>query len=117
MPKLSIIQPKVGKLQPLVSTMRDNRDTAAGANGALYRTWYKSARWQKLRQQVLTRDLYKCQQTGVMLTGGPNQPNSPVVHHVIAHKGDEQLFWDIANLQAVSKQWHDSEAQAQEKRA
>jgi hypothetical protein len=33
----------------------------------------------------------------------------------VLHKGDEQLFWSIGNLEAVSKEWHDSEAQAREK--
>lgn len=116
MAKLSTIKPSIGKLPPLIPTMRDTRDTSTGANLALYRTWYKSARWQRLRQQVLTRDLYTCQQTGVLLIGGPNEPNSPVVHHIEPHKGNERLFWDLLNLQAVSKAWHDSEAQAQEKR-
>jgi len=116
MAKVSTLKPLVGKMKPLLPTMRDTRDTAAGANVALYRTWYKSARWQKLRQQVLTRDLYTCQQTGVMLTGGPNEPNSPVVHHKIPHRGDERLFWQMDNLTSVSKAWHDSEAQSQERR-
>lgn len=116
MGRVSTLKPLVGKMHPLIATMRDTRDTAAGANVALYRTWYKSARWQKLRQQVLTRDLYTCQQTGLMLTGGPNEPNSPVVDHIKPHHGDERLFWDPSNLQSVTKAWHDSDKQRQEKR-
>lgn len=64
---------------------------------------------------MLVRDLYTCQRTGVLLTGKAPAPHSPVVHHIIPHKGDEALFWDIRNLQAVSKAWHDSDGQAQEK--
>lgn len=116
MVKLATLKPQVGKLQPRIPTMRDTRDTAAGANVAEYRAWYKSARWQKLRQQVLTRDLYTCQQTGVVLSGGPNEPNSPVVDHVKPHHGDERLFWDPLNCQSVAKSWHDAVKQKLEKR-
>lgn len=115
MPKLTTLKPKVSTLKPAVATMRDTRDTAAAGNLALYRQWYKSARWQRLRAEVLTRDLYTCQHTGILLSGRAPAPNSPVVHHKIPHRGNERLFWDINNLECVSKAWHDSEAQAQER--
>lgn len=82
-----------------------------------YRKWYKTSRWQKLRMVVLERDLYTCQKTGVLLIGkhrrkdGPPDPNSPVIDHIIPHRGDPVLFWDEKNLQAVSKKYHDSEKQ------
>jgi 5-methylcytosine-specific restriction protein A len=100
--------------QRLRST-REIRDTRYSPD-ATVRGWYKSKRWADLRQQVLIRDLYTCQRTGVLLSGKPPAPDSPVVHHKVPHKGDEQLFFDINNLEAVSKQWHDSEAQAMERR-
>lgn len=64
--------------------------------------------------QVLTRHLYTCQQTGVLLIGKHPAPNSPVVDHVVPHKGDEGLFWDLSNLQAVSKAYHDSDKRKME---
>ena len=64
--------------------------------------------------QVLTRDLYTCQQTGVILVAGKSQSNGAVVHHLIPHKGDECMFWDMNNLRAVSKTWHDSDARREE---
>lgn len=66
---------------------------------------------------MLERDLYTCQHTGVILTGKAPAANSPIVHHKVPHKGDERLFWDINNLEAVSKEWHDSEAQREERSA
>ncbi len=99
-----------------LASARTVRDTRYSPD-ATVRSWYKSARWQALRQAVLVRDLYTCQHTGVLLSAKAPAPISPVVHHKRPHKGDEQLFWDINNLEAVSKEWHDSEAQAQEKRA
>lgn len=80
-----------------------------------WRGWYKTARWQALREQAMVRDLYMCQQTGIILAGKHPAPNSPVVDHIRPHGGDPDLFWDLDNLQTVSKQWHDSRKQAIEK--
>ena len=113
MPKLTTLKPRLSKLPQRLSTPRQVRDTRYSPD-ATVRGWYKSARWQALRQAVLVRDLYTCQHTGVILVGGKSQPNSAVVHHKCPHKGDEQLFWSIDNLEAVSKEWHDSEAQREE---
>ena len=79
-----------------------------------YRKWYKTKRWQDVRERVLVRDGYQCQQTGVLLIGSKGAPNSPVVHHIKPHRGDPALFWDESNMQAVSKEWHDRIAQAEE---
>ncbi|MHA6731763.1 HNH endonuclease [Devosia sp. A369] len=112
---LRVLKTRLTPIRPKLKSMSQTRDTK-GAPDATIRSWYKSKRWQELRIAVLTRDLFVCQKTGVILTGKANAPNSPVVHHRVAHKGDEQLFWDIGNLEAVSKAWHDSEGQREEKR-
>ncbi|WP_156461285.1 HNH endonuclease [Devosia sp. Root436] len=106
---------RIGTAKPRLSTPRQVRDTRYSPD-ATVRGWYKSARWQALRQEVLARDLYTCQHTGVLLTGKAPAPDSPVVHHKVPHKGDERLFWDMSNLEAVSKEWHDSEAQREERK-
>jgi len=80
-----------------------------------WRRWYKTARWKRLRLEVLDRDLWTCQATGVALTGKYPAPNSPVVDHKKPHRGDPALFWDPKNLHAVAKAWHDSEKQRQER--
>lgn len=113
---LKILKPKLRRMEQRLKAPREIRDKRYSPD-AVIRGWYKSARWQALRQQVLVRDLYTCQRTGVMLVGKAPAPNSPVVHHRIPHRGDEHLFWDINNLQAVSKAWHDSDAQAEERNA
>jgi 5-methylcytosine-specific restriction protein A len=105
---------RLGKAKPRLSTTREIRDKRYSPDATI-RGWYKSKRWQALREQVLVRDLYTCQRTGVLLTGKAPAPDSPIVHHRIPHKGNEQLFWDINNLTLVSKAWHDSEAQAEER--
>lgn len=78
--------------------------------------WYHTADWKRLRAKVIKRDGGICQQTGVALVGTYPAWNSPVVDHKEPHRGDRERFFDIDNLQLVSKQWHDSQKQSQEKR-
>lgn len=80
-----------------------------------WRSWYKTARWQRLRLKVLARDGYVCQATGVALMGKYPAANSPVVDHKRPHRGDAELFWDETNLHAVSKAWHDQVKQKLER--
>ncbi len=80
-----------------------------------HRKLYKDPRWEPLRQQALKRAGWKCEQTGVLLIGKRHAPNSPVVDHIRPHRGDPALFFDLGNLQAVSKAWHDREKQRQER--
>lgn len=80
-----------------------------------HRRLYKDPRWEALRLLVLRRAGWKCEQTGVLLIGKRHAPNSAVVDHIRPHRGDEALFFDPANLQAVCKAWHDSVKQRQER--
>lgn len=82
--------------------------------GKVWRRWYNTKRWQDLREEALVRDGYQCQQTGVLLIGKHPAPDSPAVDHIEWHDGDPDLFWDLNNLQSVSKAWHDGEKQKQE---
>lgn len=83
---------------------------------APWRAWYRTKRWLKLRKAVLLRDGWQCQATGAMLVGKYPADNSAVVDHKVPHRGDPALFWDIDNLQAVAKGWHDREKQSLERR-
>ncbi len=87
-----------------------------GPRGRRSISWYNTKRWRDARKRVLQRDGYVCQQTGVALVGKHPAPNSPVCDHKVPHRGDEGLFWDENNMQAVSKEWHDRVKQGQEKR-
>lgn len=82
-----------------------------------HRRLYKDPRWEVLRREALRRAGWKCEQTGVLLIGKAPAPDSPVVDHKVPHRGDERLFFDLDNLQAVSKAWHDREKQRIERRA
>jgi len=113
---IKVLKSRLSPMAPRLKSTREIRDTRYSPD-ATVRRWYKSKRWQDLRQLVLERDLYRCQHTGIMLIGKAPAPDSPVVHHKVPHQGQEHLFWDIDNLEAVSKEWHDSEAQSMERRA
>lgn len=63
---------------------------------------------------MLARDNFTCRKTGIILIGKYPAPDSPVVDHIHPHRGYEHLFWDEANLQTVSKAYHDAEKQAVE---
>ena len=85
---------------------------------AEYRKLYQSKQWRILREQALLRDLFKCQHKGcgVPLKRGRSNPRSAVVHHVTAHKGNLDLFFDLANLQSVCWACHSGDIQSIENR-
>lgn len=119
MGKLSSLKPTLGTLPPRLGYAPGDekaRDRHR-AQTQHWRNWYKTARWEKMRQQVLSRDLYTCQRTGELCTGKGNMPNAPVVNHKTPHRGDPALFWDIDNLETVTKAVHDGLVQREERRA
>ena len=79
-----------------------------------WRRWYRTARWQKLRQDVFTRDGLVCQRTGVLCLGRHPASDSPVANHKRPHRGDPVLFWDPANIETVCKEAHDCLIQREE---
>ncbi|KKX28237.1 HNH endonuclease [Rhizobiaceae bacterium LC148] len=117
MGRLKTLKPRIGTLAPRIGRAPGDEQARLRERdqNVSWRSWYKTARWQKLRQQVLVRDHYTCQRTGVLCTGKYPDPHSPVVDHIRPHRGDEQLFWDPNNLHCVSKTYHDSEKQKQER--
>lgn len=80
------------------------------------RKLYNTRAWKALRLEVLKRDSYTCQKTGVICLGLHPAPNSPVADHIVPHHGDPELFWNINNLQTVSKAYHDSQKQREERK-
>lgn len=61
------------------------------------------ARWRKARLEYLARNplCAKCTDEGHVTA-------ATVVDHRVAHKGDQQLFWDESNWQPSCKPHHDS---------
>lgn len=109
-PRLTAMAPRLGRVAGDEQARLRERDV-----NVTWRKWYKTERWRKLRLEVLLRDAYTCQQTGIICMGKYPAENSAVVDHIHPHRGDEQLFWNMKNLQTVSKGYHDSEKQKQER--
>ncbi|TAH55192.1 MAG: HNH endonuclease [Treponema sp.] len=58
---------------------------------------YKTSRWKKISSSFLV-DNPVCEECGAP---------SDVCDHIIPHRGDEDLFWDPINRQALCKPCHD----------
>lgn len=74
-----------------------------------YKKLYASARWRRLRQSVLDDQplCEMCSAAGIVTPAN-------VVDHKRPHQGDEELFWDRENLQALCAPHHDIHKQRQE---
>jgi len=86
-----------------VPSWRSDRRTAAERG--------YGSRWRKAREAFL-RDYPLCQ---YCQEDGKVEP-ATVVNHIKPHKGDQGLFWDQANWQAVCKPHHDSTIAKEEAR-
>lgn len=63
---------------------------------------HSTARWQRLRLVILTRDLWTCQMCGVMLTEGRDSPHSAVADHIKPVALAPELAHDETNLQEIA---------------
>lgn len=93
---------------PVVAEERSARRDAS----VHWRKWYKTKQWQRLRWQVLVRDLFTCRMCGELKA----KTSELVADHAVPHRGDEALFWDERNLQTLCKPCHDGAKQAAERR-
>lgn len=76
------------------------------------RAFYKTARWQRKRMDILVRDLFTCQWPGC---GVLMQDSSQLVaDHIIPVRVRPDLKWEDANLHCLCKTCHDGPKQAQE---
>ena len=64
---------------------------------------YNNAEWRHLRKEILERDNYQCRQCGATAeeSGFPLE-----IHHIMAPKGDKELFYDINNCVTLCKLCH-----------
>lgn len=67
-------------------------------------------RWQKARSTFLQQHpLCRNHESRGLVVA------ATVVDHIVPHRGDQKLFWDTSNWQALCKQCHDSDKQRLEK--
>lgn len=87
--------------------MQQGRDYRS-PEAALYRRWYKTARWQRIRSAQLTAEplCRNCRRLGRITP-------ATVCDHVDPHRGDEAKFWS-GPFQSLCKDCHDSPKQKQE---
>jgi 5-methylcytosine-specific restriction protein A len=66
-----------------------------------YYGWYDLARWKLIREKVLYAFPFcvDCDRAG-------RTAMSTIVDHVVPHKGDSGLFWDLENLQGLCAHCH-----------
>jgi len=69
------------------------------------------ARWKTLRDWFLRENPY-C----VMCAAIGKQEQATEVDHIVPHKGDDDLMWDVANLEALCS-WHHKSKTAKERQA
>ncbi|UWQ16145.1 HNH endonuclease [Jannaschia sp. M317] len=115
MARLKTIKPRLARVPARLARPATEQERLKARN-ATRPNWYSTARWQRLRRLALDRDNWVCRQTGALLIGTYPAPNSPTVDHIRPHRWDPELFWDLGNLQSVTKAWHDAEKQRIEAR-
>jgi 5-methylcytosine-specific restriction enzyme A len=71
-------------------------------NNRPFKYLYNTSRWKKSRRLFLQEHplCEECKTSGVVKA-------ATVVDHVEAHKGNEELFWNQSNWQALCKECHD----------
>lgn len=115
MARLGNLRPSLGTVSTRLSLVPEGERARSVMRDQTqpWRRWYKTARWQKLRWQVLARDLFTCQMPGC---GRIERDTSQLVaDHKTPHRGDETMFWDAGNLQCLCKACHDGRKQSQER--
>lgn len=111
MGKLKTLPPRIQRLPPSIGHAEGDAAATDKQRNALnpYRAWYRTARWHRLRQVILLRDLYTCQMCGKVSSTGMT------IDHIKPHRGSEALFWAEDNLQVLcTSPCHVKHKQAQE---
>jgi len=114
-PRLATLPPRLGLAKAPTRQEAEAQRTRQRDRDDPSRKLYNTRRWRALREEVYKRDDWTCQKTGQICVGKHPAPNSPVADHIKPHHGDPDLFWDMSNIQTVSKAYHDSQKQREER--
>jgi len=89
------------KHRPRSATLREHVPAEAVRLSTTERGY--GTRWQKARLTFLRRQplCAECKRRGGVTL-------ARIVDHVIPHRGDQDLFWDTSNWQALCKRCHDT---------
>jgi len=100
-------KPQVRTLQPRMGTIEVGRPIGTLSPSPAYRSWYKTARWQKLRAAQLQREPL-CRMCKSRITV------ATVCDHITPHRGDPILFWN-GPFQSLCVNHHSSAKQRLER--
>jgi 5-methylcytosine-specific restriction endonuclease McrA len=111
--RLKVLKPGLATLRPALAARPspDGGRVVDRDKVQPWRAWYKTARWQRLRWQVLVRDAFTCR----MCARVEGKTRLLVADHIEPHRGDPKLFWWQDNLQCLCKACHDSAKQREER--
>ena len=113
MARLTTIKPKLQAMRPKLQAPKDEAGRSRFRDqNAPWRAWYKTARWGRLRWQVLTDARFTC----AMCARIEGNTSQLVADHIIPHRGDEARFWGRSNLQCLCAGCHNSRKQSEERR-
>lgn len=113
MGRLKALPPRIAAMAPRIGFAPvDEAERSRHRDGnQAWRRWYKTARWQRLRMDVLVRDMFTCQ----ICKRVEVRRGQLVCDHVEPHHGDERRFW-AGPFQTLCKPCHDGAKQRAERR-
>ncbi len=100
--KIDIFEPKNNKNKQKIAVKTKILDAFRSMFG-MNENFYKSARWKKIRESVLRRDMYKCQYSKGF---GKNVP-ATMVHHIFPLEDYPQYALSPWNLISLSNAAHE----------
>lgn len=102
---------RLGPPRSRLQTPRDKRAAPAPRRRASHK-WYYTARWKRLRWDVLVEANFTCQRCGRIEA----DTSRLIADHIRPHRGDPELFWDRENLQCLCDTCHSGDKQREEQR-
>ena len=108
----------MGRLKTLANRVKTQPDRLVAVNTNSWRATKETAaqrgygyKWQKARAQFLQKHplCVMCEAEGRVTA-------ATVVDHIVAHRGNQSLFWDRSNWQSLCSTHHSRDKQREEAR-
>lgn len=103
------LKPRLGTVASTILTITPGSWRTPDHNSSSTKRGY-GYRWQKARDGYLRKHplCCYCEREGRVTA-------ATVVDHIVAHQGDDRLFWDSTNWQPLCKPHHDGAKQREER--
>lgn len=109
MGRLKQVKPQIKSLSPMINMNKRRSQPAAFGND---RSFEKTARWQRLRWDVLVRDEFTCQWAGCGITH--SDTSKLVADHKVPVRIAPERKFDMTNLQCLCSNCHSGPKQQME---